>query len=73
MNNIIIIALILAAGVMVWQFIIANRDASDHEASDSWRDDVDSTEESLDETEEFMRRMERLSKRSKNDDDDKRS
>ena len=71
-NVIIIIGLIIACGIMIWQFITANQSPAESDES-KWHHDMDNTEEHLEETEEFMRRMERLSKRSiKKDDDDKK-
>ena len=70
-NIIIIIALIIGAGVMIWQFFVVNQPASDSDDT-NWRDDVDSTEESIEETEEFLRRMERLSRRTNKEDEDRK-
>jgi len=70
-NNILIVAIVFAAGLMIWQFIVVRREDSPSEDIQSL-DDVDKAEESVEDTEEYMRRMERLSKRTIKDDKEDR-
>lgn len=70
-NIVIIIAIVLAIGMMLWQ-IMSSKPPSDSSLDDSsWYDEVDDAEERFDESEEFLRRMERLSKRNDDKNDKK--
>ncbi len=70
-NTIIIIGIVIGVGLMIWQLLIVNQPGSDSDDT-NWHDEVDSAEENFEETEEFLRRMERLSKRTINKDDEDR-
>lgn len=70
-NNIILVALILALGLLVWEYI-ALQGRNNSSPSDILPDEVERAEDSVEETERYMQRMERLSKKVlKEDDKDK--
>lgn len=68
MNILLLIVLLVSAGAGVLVYLMNNRPV---ESSEDSSEDVDKAEDSINETEEFMKRMERLSKKHK-DEDDKR-
>lgn len=70
-NNFIIVALILAVGLLIWEYIaLQGRNVSP--PSDTLPDEVERAEDSVEETERYMQRMERLSKKIlKEDEKDK--
>ncbi|MGJ3240239.1 MAG: hypothetical protein ACFE0Q_16140 [Anaerolineae bacterium] len=70
-NSIIVIVLIIAGGILLWHVFRARQEtlANDRDPYE----DISKTEERIEETEEYLQRMERLSKRSTNDEDDKKT
>jgi hypothetical protein len=67
-NNIITVALILAVGLLVWEYFASQR-RDDVSPSDTLPDEVEHAEDSVEETERYMQRMERLSKKVLKEDD----
>lgn len=67
-NNILIFAIIIALGLLIWEYI-AQQGRKQAPPSDTLPDEVERAEDSVEETERYMQRMERLSKKVLKDED----
>lgn len=67
-NNLILFAIIIVVGLLVWEYI--GRQRHDNTSpSETLPDEVERAEDSVEETERYMQRMERLSKKVLKDED----
>jgi hypothetical protein len=67
-NNLLLFAIIIAVGLLIWEYIAQQRH-DDSAPSKSLPDEVERAEDSVEETERYMQRMERLSKKVLKDED----